>query len=506
MKKVTLTLSYLFFITFLTAQTNHKAGGWKIKPFERKAFVEYKNQLENLLPKQHQKFDYCIDNKSQVLFNKEGLLFIIKKYNNKKLGLKALFVSEKKREELEKEIDVEFQYISVKWLNANSNCTVEMSEEQATSYNYLMRVPNGKNYTEFCKGYSKLRYKNIYNGIDIEYLFTEKEGFKYNIIAEAGADLSQIKMQYDSNLSLSINEKGNLIVKTIRGELIDHAPITYLTNNQSQEITSAFKLEKNCVSFYVNNPKKEAITIDPWTVTPALGGNPAYDNGIDGAGSLYLYGGIAAAGNVCEKYALNGTVPLWSLTNAAVGEWSPGFGYYYGDLLVESAGTFYLSEGAVSPGAHTYRFNTNSGLIWTSNADANYNEHWRLALNCITNKVIVSGGGTTSPTNNIAEIDIATGNLTNIKAITGHNDMSGLCVDETGKSYMHSANINELFFNDASNNLLGQTPSGYNHSELAITPAVTPTYYSKDAFNEGIGNGYNMMTLGGASFLIQLHR
>lgn len=71
--------------------------------------------------------------------------------------------------------------------------------------------------TKHCGGCKKLTIKNLYNRIDDEYVFTEKDGFMYNIIAEAGADLSQIKMQYDRNLSLSINKNGNLIVKIITG-------------------------------------------------------------------------------------------------------------------------------------------------------------------------------------------------------------------------------------------------------------------------------------------------
>src|ERR1035437_5590780 len=86
---------------------------------------------------------------------------------------------------------------------------------------------------------------------------------------------------------------------------------------------------------------------------------------------------------------------------------------YYGDMLVDGTGNFYLSEGYVTGGAYTNKYSPTSSLVWQSTKDPNYREHWRLALNCVTNKVIVAGGGTTTPTLNIAEIDANTGVLIN---------------------------------------------------------------------------------------------
>ena len=86
----------------------------------------------------------------------------------------------------------------------------------------------------------------------------------------------------------------------------------------------------------------------------------------------------------------------------------------YGDMLVEGSGNFYLCEGYVGSGAHTYKYGPASNQIWQSTSDGQFREHWRLALNCVTNKVIVAGGGTTSPTLNIAEIDVKVSDLTRL--------------------------------------------------------------------------------------------
>lgn len=452
----------------------------QVNPFKRKAFIENKEQFKADLPKQYQNFNYCIDNGSKVLFTKEGLTHIVKKINHKKLGALAIFMSEEKREQLEHETDVEFQYINMKWLNANPNATIEVSEEQITSYNYLLMPKDQKNYTEKCKGYNKLTYKNLYNGIDVEYFFNEKDGFKYNLVVSEGADISQVKMQYDAKTKLSIKD-GNISIKTLKGDIIDHAPITYLTNNSKEIIPSLFVIKNNIVSFLVTNPTHQAITIDPWTLTPTTA-NPAYDNGVDGNGNLYLSGGTGA-GYYVEKYTPLG-VAIWSMLSPVTG--------YYGDMLTETNGNFYVSEGFNAGGARTFKFDANSSPLWTSTTPGSgFREHWRLALNCITNKVIVVGGGTTIPTDNIAEIDVNTGTLINIIKLYGggSHDMSGLCVDETGKSYVHDGISNQIVFTNPTNNPISYSNSGYNHTE-------TFTWYAP-----GEGHGYNMMALGGTTFL-----
>ncbi|MBS1647885.1 MAG: gliding motility-associated C-terminal domain-containing protein [Bacteroidetes bacterium] len=496
MKKILFTSILLTCLTTFSLRT--RAGNdWRITPFQRKAFIENKGQFNANLPQEYQDFTYCIDNNSRVLFSQSGLTFVVKKIHHKKLGPLAIFMSEEKREKLERQAGLEIQYINMKWLNANPNAEMEVSQQQVTSYNYLMFPKGGKPFTEMCKGFSKLTYKNLYPGIDVEYFFTEKEGFKYNLIVSAGADMSKVQMQYDKDAKVVL-QGGDIIVKTLKGELIDHQPVSYLTENTSEPITSSFSLKNNLVSFVLNNPENKAITIDPWVITPGLGGNPAYDNGVDGSGSVYLYGANSASGNVCEKYAPAGTPLLWTLTNGETDTWG---GYYYGDLLVQATGDFYLSS-ASSSGASVFKFNTNSGLTWQSTNSSTYQEHWRMAINCITNEVIVAGGGTTSPTSNIAQVNISTGVLSNIISFSAsRDDQSGLCVDALGKSYTHGANSNTLYFTNNTNNPVGTVPSGYNFAELSIVPTSVPTYYSMDSFGEALGNGYNMMALGGTTFL-----
>ncbi len=508
MKSILLHLKivFIFIAVFVAASpslfSQNKGGNaysgssWTVKPFERKAFIENKGQFDNNLPADKKSFKYCIDKGYQVFFYADEICYRLTRPVRVKETLLNKFESEEKREAREHEYKMEAQLINVKWLNANPNATIEAENKQSTVYSYTVNSKNEKPYTVMCEGYSKLIYKNLYDNIDVEYIFHPDKGIEYSLLIHPGADISQVKMQYCGVNNNFLND-GNVTIKTIAGALIDHAPVTFYAGSK-EKITSSFYRTNNIVSFNVSSYlKDQEIIIDPWTVVPGFAPNQAFDNGVDGNGNIYIYGG--AQGNfVVEKYNAAGGAPIWSLANSLT---DPNdLGGYYGDLLVESSGNFYLSQGFVTSGAHTFKYSPTSSLIWQSTIDPNYQEHWRLALNCITNKVIVAGGGTTSPTLNIAEVDVNTGVLINALSMNAtHEDMAGLCIDETGKSYLAGANSNQIFYGDNTNNVLATAANGYNLAELAIGGPVS--YYSRDGFGEAIGNGYNMMALGGASFL-----
>lgn len=481
----------LFTATSIFAQhQNNKFSSesrWEIKPFERKAFIENKGQFEQSLPMDKQRFNFCIDKGYQVFFYQNEITYLLTKRVRSKGTILNIFESEEKREAREHNFNTETQFINVKWLNTNPNSTIVVEDKQNTYYSYRLINNDEKSNTVMCSGYSKLIYKNLYEGIDLEYIFHPDNGLKYSLLIHPGADISQIKMEYNGMLGRRlIEQEGDIHIPTLLGDIIDRAPISFYANTK-EKISSSFTLKNNIVSFSVAEYfKNQEIIIDPWTVIPGFTPSKAFDNGTDNQGNIYIYGG--AAGNlVVEKYTSTGGPPLWSLVNGL--NPSTYSATYYGDMLVEGSGNFYICEACNLSGAHTQKYSPTSADIWTSSTPgSDFREHWRLALNCTTGKVIVAGGGTLY-NSNIAEIDVNTGILTNIKALNAPDDISGLCVDEIGKSYTHGGMTNKLSFNDVNNNPLNVVLSGYSHSEAAT------------GYNNGSSNGYNMMTLGGATFL-----
>ncbi len=485
---------FLFFAIVLSAASlsfsqnkssaSSKQASWKIKPFERKAFIENKGQFENILPAGKKNFNYCIDKGYQVFFYKDQLCYRFTKYTKVKETLLSRFESEEKREAREHAFKTETQFIDVKWLNANPNSIIAVEDNQTTNYSYAINNGTDKPYSVMCTGYSKLIYKNLYNGIDVEYIFHPDEGIEYTLLVHPGADIRQVKMQYSGSKKITLKEN-NIHITTILGDIIDHAPQSFYANDK-EKISSSFNFDNTIVSFNISaDSKNQEIVIDPWTVIPGYTPSKVFDNGVDANGNIYIYGGGGGTW-VLEKYAPTGGAAIGSYPNLLTA--SAYSNSYYGDLLVESSGDFYLCQSIDNTnGAHVQKFSSTATPIWTSAASSSAMlEYWRMALNCITGKVIVAGGGINYNVN-IAQIDAATGALSNVQALNAPNDISGLCVDETGKSYTHGAMGNIVSFNDASNTPIATASSGYSQSEAA-NPYVN-------------SNGYNMMALGGTSFL-----
>ncbi|MFY9311244.1 MAG: PKD domain-containing protein, partial [Bacteroidia bacterium] len=465
-------------------EASSKKAPWKIVPFERKAFIENKGQFSHILPEQQQNFKYCVDKGQQVLFFPDGICYHITKYSKSREPLIRIFESEKKREERKLDIKVQEKYITVKWLGSNPNSHILVHNKQSTNYLYRTETADGKPATIACDGYSKLIYKDIYPGIDIEYVFHPENGLKYNILLQPGADISLVKMQYDQATKLSV-KNGDIHISTPMGDIIDHAPVTFYKNG-GEQIPSSFQVKDNVVSFLVAyHPNDEEVVIDPWTLVPGFTPTKAFDNGVDNNGNIYIYGGGGGTW-VTEKYPPAGGAPIWSLPNLLTA--STYSNMYYGDMLVEGSGDFYLAQSLDNDnGAHVQKFSPVGAPIWTSAASPSAMlEYWRMALNCVTGKVIVAGGGINYNVN-IAQIDATTGALSNVQALQAPNDISGLCVDDAGNSYTHGAMPNSVSFNDANNNPIATASTGYSQTE-AGNPYVP-------------SNGYNMMALGGTSFL-----
>ncbi|MGB3947837.1 MAG: PKD domain-containing protein, partial [Bacteroidia bacterium] len=467
-----------------TASLKTFSAPWKIIPFERKAFIENKGQFDQLIPENKKGFAYCIDKGQQVFFYKNSVSYRFNKIDVSKAPLWGLFENEKQKEKRIHNADKSIQFVDFVWVNSNPDAVIIGENKQTTRYAYALMDATSTTTTISCDGYSKITYKNLYPNIDVEYVFHPEEGVKYNLLLHPGADISKVKMKYNSDVKLSV-KNGNIRIKTIVGEIIDHAPVTYYAQSK-QHIASAFKIENNIVSFDIQNADtNQEIVIDPWTLVPGFSPPKAFDNGVDASGNVYIYGGGGGTW-FNEKYPPTGGAPIWSMPNLLTA--SQYSNSYYGDMLVEGSGDFYLCQSVDnSLGAHVQKFSPTGGAIWTSAASPTAMlEYWRMALNCVTGKVIVAGGGINYNVN-IAQIDATTGALSNVQALQAPNDISGLCVDESGNSYTHGAMPNTVSFNDANNNPIATASTGYSQTEAGNPYAPS--------------NGYNMMALGGTDFL-----
>lgn len=418
-------MKYFFSIIFIIVSTVILAQ-YSIKPFERKVFIENKGQFKNALPKEYQDFEYCIDNGTQILFKNNELIYHFEQDHQ------AEWMEEEKREHEREEFKTAeeeererekfkstHQYIKMKWVGANPEAKISIETLNPTKYGYGVDWEDTKKgHTVFCKGYKKLTLKNIYEGVDIEYFFTEKTGeIKYNIIATKEADLSQVKFIYEgAKIDL---EKESLIIETLNGKLVESAPVSYTTKSK-QKIESSFFIDDNNVISFKIEETNQAITIDPVIAVPGLQGGAPVDNGIDQWGNHY----VSSANFRLEKIDPAGNI-LFSVTTASG---------YYGDMLTSSTGTCYFN--AVI-GTNSIAYDSNGQFLWSSGGIA---ECWRFVLNECYGQVY-SLTGKRHSVSGFATIDANTGALLNYNGGGSccYDPHSGV-VDDNGDVYTVASN------------------------------------------------------------------
>lgn len=225
--------------------------------------------------------------------------------------------------------------IDVKWLNANQNAAIEKGKEAAGVDNYyLQHCPNGATNV---KSFGEIKYREIYKGIDLKW-YSKNNELEYDLIVKPYADYSQIQFEISGAQELSLNSKGELIIETPFGEIIEKAPQTYQGN---VVIPSRWKLAGNKLSFELGlYDKSLPIIIDPavriWG-TYYGGTLNEYGRGCknDASGNVYLSGYsasatttlVASVGSYQSTYA-GGAFDsyLAKFNSAGVRQWGTYFG------------------------------------------------------------------------------------------------------------------------------------------------------------------------------------
>ena len=480
---VVFSSSYLFSQSNSNFKDPNKPGtnqsGWSKKPFERKAFIENKGQFAADLTPEQNNFSYSIDNGSKVFFYKNEVLFY---FTRSLLAEADRQEKEDPEEERKREMELENtekQFIRMKWLNANPNATIEVSDEQTVDYGYVISKNVPKNFTAHCKGYSKLKIKNLYVGIDAEYFFTEKDGFKYNLYVSPGAEISQVQQFYEGVKKIELLN-GNIVIKTIQGDIIDHAPFTFYSGGEN--IKSSFELKSSTVSFKLNvaqaaSSDLRSIVIDPWVSIPAMTPAPG-DNGIDQYGNVY----ITNSSYILEKYSPGGAlISSVDINNAP----------YYGDMLTDSRGyCFFNTVGFHSRGDAT-AVDSAGNFLWDS---FGITECWRFVLNECNQQVLSLTGYRHSATG-FAKIDTETG------ALTGYTQSGTCCQDPHCGAIDYNGDVYCVVSKNGAGSAIYKWTPG---NTIATTyPAMGSWGYGTGYVGGGaFSQGYNGMTILGNNLYI----
>jgi hypothetical protein len=188
---------------------------------------------------------------------------------------------------------------------ANPQAQAEGLEELPSKTHYL-RGKNPKAWRTGIPSYAKVKYHGIYPGIDLVYYGNQRQ-LEYDFMVAPGADPKAIHLRFDGAQQLSLDAKGQLIVKTQDGEVIQHRPLIY------QEIGGVRKVIEG--GYDLNSGKERKISevgfqiarydaSKPLIIDPVLaystywggnGGERADDIAVDAFGNAYITGSTSSA-------------------------------------------------------------------------------------------------------------------------------------------------------------------------------------------------------------------
>lgn len=201
----------------------------------------------------------------------------------------TIHLSKDQKHKYEKEnTGISGQVVRMTLIGANANSIDAGIKQKEGYYNYFIGNDQNK-WAGRVNLYDNIEQQGIYEGIDLRYYF-DQGLLRYDYIAEPGADLEQIRMIFEGQDEIQVNENGEIVLKTALGEITYGKIYAYQdVDGQFEEVGCYFEKKNNGdIGIRVDNynPNKELI-IDPLVYSTFIGGNDwdegwAFDLDVDG--------------------------------------------------------------------------------------------------------------------------------------------------------------------------------------------------------------------------------
>jgi hypothetical protein len=143
--------------------------------------------------------------------------------------------------------------------------------------------------------YAKVRYSNVYPGIDVVYYGNQRQ-LEYDFIVAPGKDPKRIKLNFKGATATELDAEGNLILRTRAGDITQAKPFAYQEiAGVRREVSASYQLAKGVISFNLGDyDSSRPLVIDPVFVYSSFLGGVSGENGLaiaaDANGSAYITG------------------------------------------------------------------------------------------------------------------------------------------------------------------------------------------------------------------------
>ncbi len=185
-----------------------------------------------------------------ISFLKEGISF------GKRTAEKGFFP------EPGKEVQLDYHFWEIGFENANQEVQIVAEDFKNSNIHYFgPSNPDGAS----IPSYRKLKYKQLWDGIDMVFYNSDATELKYDFVVAPKASLEQIQLKYKGVKSLQVNRNGQLEIETTEGIYKEDKPVAWqIIQGKKMMIDIAYKVVGNTLSYVAGsyNPDYELI-IDP---------------------------------------------------------------------------------------------------------------------------------------------------------------------------------------------------------------------------------------------------
>jgi hypothetical protein len=183
--------------------------------------------------------------------------------------------------------------VAMRFKNALDGIGAEARQKQPGYYNYLKGSDSSK-WVSNVKLFKEVSLLKVYDGIDARMYFDESS-LRYDMIVKAGANPSQIAMTFAGAEKISINKKGELVLKTSLGDVVQQKLFAFQEiGGKKKKVECRFVLKNGDVGFDVGKyDAAKPLVIDPLIYSTYIGGI-AFDQikgiAVDKSGHVYVTG------------------------------------------------------------------------------------------------------------------------------------------------------------------------------------------------------------------------
>lgn len=286
-----------------------------------------------------------------------------------------------------------FHRVDVELVNAASEPEIIAEAPSADYFNYYNAVTPEEGVV-FVRSWQKVTYKNIYPGIDLEFVINkDNKTFKYNFIVHPGADASLVRLKYNGALESGLSG-GKIAVKVAQGLLYDSIPSSKYMESDKQVHVVFISTGSNEFGFRVPEyDRLQTLIIDPapvlvWGTYYGATGDD-YGNGIctNNKGSIYIVGSTRSTTNIATSGSWQSVISgsyhdVFVLKFNMAGQriWGTYYGgteQDYGNKITYSSGYLFITgstgstSGMVTSGSHQSVYGGGYNDVFIAKFDTN---------------------------------------------------------------------------------------------------------------------------------------